>query len=52
MICFVDVTDIILMSVLMRNPCSALRNLMKMTKLYQFLKNQTKLRLKKTRRQT
>jgi len=48
MICFVSVTDIILVSILMKNTCFTSKNLTKMIKLHQFLKIGTKLRLKKT----
>jgi len=40
MICFVYVINIILVSIFMKNICNALRNLTKMTKFHQFLKNQ------------
>ena len=47
MVHLVGVIDIIPMSILMKNSCSASRNLMKSNKLNQFLKNGTKLRLQK-----
>jgi len=36
---YVDVIDIILLSILMKNSCFASRNLMRKIKFYQFLKN-------------
>jgi len=39
MVSFVGVIDIILVSILMKNPCCTSRNLTKMIKLHQFLKS-------------
>jgi len=39
MVCFVNVIDIILVSILMKNSCHASRNLTKKIQLHQFLKN-------------
>jgi len=46
---FVSIIDIILVSILMKNPCSDLRNLTKMIKLHQFLKDRDQIETKKTR---
>jgi len=47
MISFVGVIDIILVSILMKNYCSASRNLTERIKLHQFLKNRNQIKTKK-----
>jgi len=47
MIFFVDVTDIISLSILIKTPFFASKNLTKMIKLHQFLKIQDQFEVKK-----
>jgi len=52
MICFVYVTDLILESVMIKDHCSASKNLTKIIKLHQFLKKSDQIEAKKNRRPT
>jgi len=50
MVFFVDVTDIISLSILMKTPYFASKKLMKIIKLHQFLKNRDQFEVKNTKR--